>query len=83
MLRFLNIIRTMLLTGGSISLLLGLLSGGAALLSSIDRVRHGHGLLFADDVEIFGLLALICCVLGAFSLIVAKRLTKRMHQQRP
>ncbi len=82
MLRFLNIIRTMLIIGGSISLMLGLLSGGAALLSSIDRVRHGHGLLFAD-VEIFGLLALICCVLGAFSLIVAKRLTKRVHQHRP
>ena len=81
MLRFLNIIRTMLLIGGSISLLLGLLSGGAALLSSIDRVQQGHGLLFAD-VEIFGLLALICCVLGAFSLIVAKRLAKRTHQHR-
>jgi len=82
MYRFLNFIRTMLLIGGGISLLLGLLSGGAALLSSIDRVQHGRSLLFAD-VEFFGLLALICCVLGAFSLIVAKRLAKKMHQHRP
>ncbi len=79
MVRFLKIIHTLLLIGGGISFILGLLSGGAALMSSLDRVKHGRGLLVAD-VEFFGLLALICCVLGAFSLIVAKRIARRLHK---
>ncbi len=70
-----------LLAGGGIMLLLALLSGGAALLSILDRVKHGHGLLYAD-VEFFGLLALICCVLGAFSLIVARRIASRMDKDK-
>lgn len=79
MLRFLKILRTCLLVSGGISLLLGLLAGAAALLTEIERLQRGHGLLFAD-AEAFGLLALICCTLGAFSLIVGKRIARQIHK---
>jgi hypothetical protein len=78
MLRFLKILRICLLVSGGISLLLGLLSGGASLLSAIERFQQGRG-LFAD-AEAFGLLALICCTLGAFSLIVGKRIARQIHK---
>ncbi len=79
MLPFLKTLRMVLVIGGSASLLLGFLSGAAALLSWVERFRRGPGLLFAD-AEVFGLLALICCVLGAFSLIVAKRIARRINK---
>ncbi len=79
MLRFLKTLRTLLIISGGMSLLLGLLAGGAALLSTIERFQHGHGLLYVD-VEVFGLLALIFCVLGACSLIVAKRIARQIHR---
>ncbi len=79
MLRFLKILRIGLMVSGGISLLLGLLAGGASLLSAIERFQQGRGLLFAD-AEAFGLLALICCTLGAFSLIVGKRIARRIHE---
>jgi uncharacterized membrane-anchored protein len=75
---FLKLLNAALLIGGSISLLLGLIAGGAALLSSVDRVHRGWGLLSAD-VEVFGLIALICCVLGGFSLIIARRIGRRLR----
>jgi len=78
---FLKILRVGLLAGGGAMLLIGLLSGGAALLSSVDRLRFG-GAPLAGDVGIFGLLALVCCVLGAFSLIVARRIARQMEQER-
>ncbi len=76
---FLKILRICLLVGGGILLLLGLLAGGASLLSAIERFQQGRGLLFAD-AEAFGLLALICCTLGAFSLIVGKRIARYIHK---
>ncbi len=79
MLRFLKILRICLLVGGGISLLLGLLAGGAALLSAIERFQQGRGLFFAD-AGAFGLLALIFCILGACSLIVAKRIARQIHK---
>ncbi len=79
MLRFLKILRTSLLVSGGISLLLGFLAGAAALLSKVQRSQPGHGLFFADD-EVFGLIALICCVLGVFSLIVAKRIARHLQK---
>ncbi len=79
MLRFLKTLRTILLVSGGISLLLGLLAGGAALLSAIERFQQGRGMFFAD-AEAFGLLALIFCVLGACSLIVAERITRQIHR---
>ncbi len=82
MLRFLKILHTVLLIGGGISLLLGLLAGGAALLSAVQRFQQGRGLYFAD-AEAFGLLALIFCILGATSLIIAKRMTKQIHKLEP
>ncbi|HUI45735.1 MAG TPA: hypothetical protein VL122_07130 [Nitrospirota bacterium] len=64
---------------GACMLLLALLSGGAALTASVHRFQHGRSHLFAD-VEFFGLLTLICCVLGAFSLSMARRIARRLQQ---
>jgi len=77
----LKIISMVLFICGACMLLLALLSGGAALMASVERFQHGRSHLF-DDVEFFGLLALICCVLGAFSLIIAKRIARRLHQNK-
>ncbi len=76
---YLKAISLALSIGGGILLLLGLLAGGASLMTSLERLQHGTGPLFADG-EFFGLLALICCVLGAISLIVAKRLRRIMQR---
>ena len=59
---------------GGILLLVALLSGGAWILSLLERVQHGPGLLFAD-VEFFGFIALIALILGAATLFVAKKLS--------
>jgi hypothetical protein len=60
---------------GALMLLLALLSGGAALMASIERYQQGRGQPF-PDVEFYGLIALICCVLGVFSLIVSRRIMR-------
>jgi hypothetical protein len=69
-----------LLICGALMLLLGMISGGASLLALVERHRHGSGLMFAD-VEFFGLLALVCCVLGVFSLLVAKRIGRFLQKK--
>ncbi len=66
---------------GALMLLLALLSGGVALTASIERYQHGRGQPFAE-VEFYGLLALICCVLGAFSLIVSRRIARHLDQHK-
>ena len=57
---------------GGLLLLIGLVSGGASILSFLERVQHGPGLFFAD-VEFFGLIALIAAVLGAATLFAARK----------
>jgi hypothetical protein len=59
---------------GGLLLLVALVSGGASILSLIERVQHGPGLLFAD-VEFFGLIALIAVILGSATLFAAKKLS--------
>jgi len=48
---------------GGFLLLIALVCGGASLLSFLERVQHGPGLLFAD-VEFFAFIALIAGILG-------------------
>ncbi len=59
---------------GGLLLLIGLVSGGASILSLLERVQHGRDLLFAD-VEFFGVIALIAVLLGAGILFLAKKLS--------
>ncbi|HUL36921.1 MAG TPA: hypothetical protein VLW47_04495 [Thermodesulfobacteriota bacterium] len=59
---------------GGLLLLIALVFGGASILSFLERVQHGPGLLFAD-VEFFGFIALIAVILGAATLFVAKKLS--------
>ena len=59
---------------GGLLLLIALVFGGASILSFLERVQHGPGLLFAD-VEFFGFIALIAVILGAAALFVAKKLS--------
>jgi hypothetical protein len=77
----LKIISIGLFICGALMLLLALLSGGAALMASIERFQHGRVNLFAD-VEFFGLLSLICIVLGAFSLIISRRIARHIHHRK-
>ena len=55
-------------------LLIALVFGGASILSLLERVQHGAGLLFAD-VEFFGFIALIAAILGVATLLAAKKLS--------
>ena len=57
---------------GGLLLLVGLVSGGASVLSLLERLQHGPGLLFAD-VEFFGFIALAAVILGAAVLFAAKK----------
>jgi len=59
---------------GGFLVLIALVSGGASMVSLLERVQHGPGLLFAD-VEFFGFIALIAAILGAAMLFVAKKLS--------
>ncbi len=59
---------------GGLLLLIALVSGGASILSLIERTKHGPGLMFAD-VEFFGLIALIAVILGAATLFAARKLS--------
>ena len=59
---------------GGLLLLIALVSGGASILSLLERVQHGPGLLFAD-VEFLGFIAAIAAILGATMLFVAKKLS--------
>jgi hypothetical protein len=64
---------------GGLLLLIALVLGGASILSFLERVQHGPGLLFAD-VEFFGFIALIAVILGAAILFVAKKLSTSRKQ---
>lgn len=59
---------------GGLLLLIALVSGGASILSLIERMKHGPSLMFAD-VEFFGLIALIAVILGAATLFAARNLS--------
>jgi hypothetical protein len=59
---------------GGLMVLIALVSGGASILSLLERVQHGPGLLFAD-VEFLGFIAVIAAILGAAMLFVAKKLS--------
>jgi hypothetical protein len=53
-------------------LLIALLSGGASILSLIERLKHGPGLMFAD-VEFFGLVAFVCAFAGGLAVFGARK----------
>ncbi len=78
--RVLSVLSTTLVLSGGILLAIALLSGGASILSLIERRQHGPGLLFAD-VEVFGVIAFICVVLGGMAIFVARKLVKRKQLQ--
>lgn len=78
--QMLKIIFKWLVISGALMLLLALLSGGAALVASFERIRLGQGHVSAN-AGFFGLLALICCILGAFSLLIARRIANHLHQR--
>jgi hypothetical protein len=59
---------------GGLLLLIALVSSGASILSLLERVKHGPGLLFAD-VEFLGFIALIAIILGAAMLFAARKLS--------
>jgi hypothetical protein len=48
---------------GGLMVLIALVSGGASILSLLERVQHGPGLLFAD-VEFLGFIAVIAAYIG-------------------
>ena len=76
----LKIFTIVLVICGAIMLLLGFVSGAASLVALLERhSRGGPGIMFAD-VEFFGLLALVCCTLGIFSLLVAKRIGRYLYK---
>lgn len=62
------IIGCLLLLGAAVSAF----GCGAAL---IDRLQHGRGILFMD-VEVLGLLTLLCAVPGGAMLFIARKLNK-------
>jgi hypothetical protein len=70
--------KKMLLTGlrivGGLLLLIALVFGGASILSLLERIQHGPGLLFAD-VEVLSFIALIGGIFGAATLFAAKKLS--------
>ena len=65
--------------GGGLLLLIAFVSGGASILSLLERVQHGPGLLFAD-VEFLGMIALIAVILGAATLFAARKLSTSEKQ---
>ena len=69
-----KIISIGLWTVGGLLLLVALVFGGASILSLLERVQHGPGLLFAD-VEFFGFIAFTAAILGAAMLFAAKKLS--------
>ena len=77
--RALTVFSTILAVSGGILLVIALLSGGASLISLIERLQHGPGLLFAD-VEFFGFVAFICAFSGALAVFGARKLSKRKQQ---
>jgi hypothetical protein len=64
---------------GGLLLLVALVAGGASILSLLERLQHGPGLLFAD-VELFGFIALIAVILGAATLFAARKLSSSGRQ---
>jgi hypothetical protein len=64
---------------GGLLLLIALVSGGASMISLIERMQHGPGLFFAD-VELFGFIALLAVILGAAMLFIAKKLPASRKQ---
>jgi hypothetical protein len=74
--RVLSVLSRILALIGGILLAIALLSGGASILSLIERRQHGPGLLFAD-VEILGMIAFFCAVSGGMAVLGARTLAKR------
>ena len=73
--RALPVLSTLLALSGAILLVIALVSGGASILSFIERRQHGPGLLFAD-VEFFAFIALICAVLGGLAVFGARKIAR-------
>jgi|GEM_PF-3078774 len=71
-----SVFSTILALGGGILLVIAFRSGGASILSLIERSQHGSGPLFAD-VELFGFVAFICACAGGLAFFGAKKLSKR------
>jgi len=69
-----------LFLSGALMLLLALLSGGGALMASYDRIQHREGHISASAGS-FLLLALLFSVLGAFSLMTARRIARYLSQR--
>jgi hypothetical protein len=61
---------------GAILLVVAFLSGGASILSFVERRQHGPGLFFAD-VQFFGFIALFCALTGGLAVFGAKKRSKR------
>ena len=80
--RALSVFSTLLALSGGISFMIALLSGGASILSFIERRQHGPGLLFAD-VEFFGLIAFIFAVLGGLAVFGARKMAKSSKKAKP
>jgi len=59
---------------GGLLLLIALVSGVISVLSLVERSKHGPGLFFAY-VEFFGFIGLIAAILGAATLVAARKLS--------
>jgi hypothetical protein len=59
---------------GGFLLLIALVFGGASILSLLERLQRGSGLLFAD-VEFFGFIALTTAIFGVAILFAARKLS--------
>lgn len=76
-----KVFSTLLAVGGGFLLMIALISGVASILSLIERLRYGPGLLFAD-VEILGLLALVSAGAGISALWIAKKSSRNPQMER-
>ncbi len=68
-----------LLIVGGLLIVVALVSGGASILSLLERVQHEQGLFFAD-VQFFAFMALIATILGVALLFVAKKLSNSLKR---
>lgn len=64
-----------LATVGALLLLLALLAAVGAVIALAERIKFGHGLMFAD-VEFLSALALLLGVFGGASLWLGRRLAR-------
>ncbi len=79
--RLLSVFSFILTLIGGILIAVALLSGGAAMLALIERLRHGRGIMFADT-EFLGITALVCGLPGALLVIGARKLSKAKRHHR-